>query len=171
MCGAIELEPGANQNVSVIGASPRFIVLPEAPARRGHGRERYDTHARGGTAGMTHGGHGRAHLADEIMPAPDFLFRPAGHGAYTSVQTPWSPDMLSLQVRKIGDSLSVTLPREAAARLKVREGDSLFLTESPDGGWRLSVCDAAVANKMAKAEAIMGRYRNALRVLAGRSSR
>jgi len=79
--------------------------------------------------------------------------------------------MLSLEVRKIGDSLSVTLPREAAARLKVREGDSLFLTESPDGGWRLSVCDAAVANKMAKAEAIMGRYRNALRVLAGRSSR
>ena len=79
--------------------------------------------------------------------------------------------MPSLEVRKIGNSLCVTLPREAAARLKVREGDLLFLTESPDGGWRIGARYPAFANRMAKAEAIMGRYRNALRALAGRSSR
>jgi putative addiction module antidote len=43
--------------------------------------------------------------------------------------------MLNLKVRKVGNSLSVTLPKEAAARLKVREGDSLFLTEGPEGGY------------------------------------
>lgn len=74
--------------------------------------------------------------------------------------------MLSLKVRKVGNSLSVTLPREAAARLKVREGDSLFLTESPDGGWRITPYDPVFEKKMAKAEEIMGRYRNTLRALS-----
>jgi putative addiction module antidote len=74
--------------------------------------------------------------------------------------------MLSLKVRKVGNSLSVTLPREAAARLKVQEGDSLFLTESPDGGWRITPYDPVFEKKMAKAEEIMARYRNTLRALS-----
>jgi putative addiction module antidote len=36
--------------------------------------------------------------------------------------------MHHLKVRKVGNSLSVTLPKDAAARLKVRAGDSLYLT-------------------------------------------
>ncbi len=74
--------------------------------------------------------------------------------------------MLNLKVRKVGNSLSVTLPKEAAARLKVREGDSLFLTEGPEGGYMITPCDPGFETKMEKAEEIMGRYRNTLRALA-----
>jgi putative addiction module antidote len=71
-----------------------------------------------------------------------------------------------LKVRKRGNSLSIALPREAAARLKLRDGDSLLLTESPDGGWRITLYDPVLEKKMAKAEAIMGRYRSTLRALS-----
>ncbi len=74
--------------------------------------------------------------------------------------------MLNLKVRKVGNSLSVILPKEAAARLKVREGDSLFLTEAPEGGFMITPYDPSFEKKMEKAEEIMGRYRNTLRTLA-----
>ena len=74
--------------------------------------------------------------------------------------------MLILKVRKVGNSLSITLPREAAARLKVRDRDSLLLIESRDGGWRITPCDPVFEKKIAKAEEIMGRYRNTLRALS-----
>lgn len=74
--------------------------------------------------------------------------------------------MISLKVRRVGNSLSVTLPKEATDRLKVREGDSLLLTESPDGGWRITPHDPDFVDRMAKAEDIMERYSNALRTLA-----
>ncbi|MEE8197505.1 MAG: AbrB/MazE/SpoVT family DNA-binding domain-containing protein [Acidiferrobacterales bacterium] len=74
--------------------------------------------------------------------------------------------MLNLKVRKVGNSLSVILPKEAAARLKVREGDSLFLTEAPEGGYMITPYDPGFETKMEKAEEIMGRYRNTLRTLA-----
>lgn len=74
--------------------------------------------------------------------------------------------MLNLKVRKVGNSLSVILPKEAAARLKVGEGDSLFLTESPDGSFRITPYDPSFEEKMKKAEDVMGRYRNTLRELS-----
>ena len=37
--------------------------------------------------------------------------------------------MVRLKIRKVGNSLGVTLPAEAARALKVREGDQVFLTE------------------------------------------
>ena len=36
-------------------------------------------------------------------------------------------------VTQIGNSTGVILPKEAVARLKVKKGDSVFLTETPDG--------------------------------------
>jgi putative addiction module antidote len=74
--------------------------------------------------------------------------------------------MLNLKVRKVGNSLSVTLPKEAATRLKVREGDSLFLTEGPEGGYMITPYDPSFENKMKMAEKLMGRYRQTLRALA-----
>ena len=38
--------------------------------------------------------------------------------------------MIQLTVRKVGNSLGVTLPARAAQVLQVREGDKLFLTEA-----------------------------------------
>jgi putative addiction module antidote len=73
--------------------------------------------------------------------------------------------MVKLTVRKIGNSLGVILPQEALAALKVKEGDSLLLTESPEG-YRVSSYDPLFEKKMKIGEDIMRRYRNALRELA-----
>ena len=74
--------------------------------------------------------------------------------------------MIELKLRKIGNSLGVVLPKEAVARLNVDDGARLFLTEAPDGGYRLTPYDPAFDRKMAKAEEIARRYRNTLRTLA-----
>jgi len=74
--------------------------------------------------------------------------------------------MLDLKVRKVGNSLGVVLPREAASRMNVRDGDTLFLTETPDGGYRITPYDPDFDVKMKKVGDIMRRYRNTLRALA-----
>lgn len=74
--------------------------------------------------------------------------------------------MLDLKVRKVGNSLGVVLPREAASRMNVRDGDTLFLTETPDGGYRITPYDPDFDVKIKKVEDIMRRYRNTLRALA-----
>jgi len=73
--------------------------------------------------------------------------------------------MVRLTVRKVGNSLGVTLPAQAAQALHVREGDVLYLTESPDG-FRLTPYDPDFQKTMETAERFMSRYRNALRDLA-----
>lgn len=74
--------------------------------------------------------------------------------------------ILELKVRKVGNSLGVVLPKEALARLKSGEGDILVLTESPDGGFRVTPDKNEFAEQMAVAEQVARRYRNALRELA-----
>lgn len=73
--------------------------------------------------------------------------------------------MINITVRKVGNSLGVILPAEAAAFLHVKEGDVLHLTESPDG-YRITPYDPEFERGMAVAEDLMKRYRNALRELA-----
>lgn len=71
-----------------------------------------------------------------------------------------------LKLRKIGNSLGVVLPKESLARLRVKEGDSIYLTESSDGSLRVTPLNPDFSNKMKVAESVAGRYRNALRELA-----
>ena len=73
--------------------------------------------------------------------------------------------MVRLTVRKVGNSLGVTLPARAAQTLRVREGDILYLTEAP-GGFRLTPYDPHFAETIDLAEGFMRRYKNALRELA-----
>ncbi len=75
------------------------------------------------------------------------------------------PTALDGQIRRVGNSLGVVLPKEALSRLNVAEGDPLYLTEAPDGV-RLTAADPEFARQMAVAEKGMKRYRNALRELA-----
>jgi antitoxin component of MazEF toxin-antitoxin module len=44
--------------------------------------------------------------------------------------------MYTLKIRKIGNSLGVTLPKEALQKLRVQEGDSVFVTETPMEAYR-----------------------------------
>jgi putative addiction module antidote len=74
--------------------------------------------------------------------------------------------MVELKLRKIGNSLGVVLPKEVISRLNAEEGARLYLVEAPEGGYRLVPHDPEFEAKMAKAEDILRRYRDALHVLA-----
>ena len=74
--------------------------------------------------------------------------------------------MLELKVRKIGNSFGVVLPKEAISHLRAGDGDRLFLIEGPGGAYQLTPYDPAFEKKMAKAEEIIGRYRNTLHALS-----
>ena len=74
--------------------------------------------------------------------------------------------MLDLKVRKIGNSYGVLLPKDVLGRLRVKEGDRLFLTEAADGASRITPYDPEFERQMELAEEGMARYRNTLRALA-----
>ena len=74
--------------------------------------------------------------------------------------------MVTLKVRKVGNSLGLVLPKEVVSRLRAGEGDEVFLLEGPNNTYRLTPFDPAFQQKMEKAEEIMSRYRNTLHVLS-----
>jgi putative addiction module antidote len=70
-----------------------------------------------------------------------------------------------LKVIQIGNSLGVTLPKEALAALKVGKGDELTLTPAPDG-YRIGSYDTEKTAQLEAARKIMKKRRHALRELA-----
>ncbi|WP_447970371.1 AbrB/MazE/SpoVT family DNA-binding domain-containing protein [Nitrospira sp. M1] len=74
--------------------------------------------------------------------------------------------MIDLTVRKIGNSLGVLLPKEVLTRLKLNEGEKLFLVDAPDGSYRISAYDPDFEKDMKIAKKGMSKYRNTLRALA-----
>ena len=72
---------------------------------------------------------------------------------------------VALKVTQIGNSVGVILPKEVLARLKVGKGDSLFVTDLPDGV-ALRAYDDEFAEAMEAAREIMRKRRNVLRELA-----
>jgi putative addiction module antidote len=73
--------------------------------------------------------------------------------------------MEKLKIRKIGNSLGATLPQEVLRKLNVAEGDSLFVTETPQGV-QLTAYDPGFEAAMQAFEKTRKKYRNALRELA-----
>jgi putative addiction module antidote len=71
-----------------------------------------------------------------------------------------------LKLRKVGNSVGVVLPKEALARLNAGEGDEIYLTEAPEGGFRITANRPDFGEKMKVAEGLSRRYRNALSELA-----
>ena len=77
--------------------------------------------------------------------------------------------VLELKLRKVGNSIGVVFPKEAMVKLNVQEGDSLCLTDTLDGGLRVTLVTEGrerFMKQMEKAEDIVRRYRNTLRELA-----
>jgi putative addiction module antidote len=70
-----------------------------------------------------------------------------------------------LKVTRIGNSLGVILPKDAAAQLNVEAGDQLYLTASPDG-FRITPYSPEFEKQMDLAREIMHERRDALRELA-----
>lgn len=73
---------------------------------------------------------------------------------------------MQTKVRKIGNSYGIVLPKEALHAMKVKEGDTLYLTEAPENALRVTRDRAGFDEKMRIAQDLMDRYRNALRELA-----
>ena len=74
--------------------------------------------------------------------------------------------MLAFKITTVGASAGIILTKEAMARLRVKKGDTLYLTEAPDGSYRLTPYDPEFARQMALAEDIMHSDREVLRALA-----
>jgi putative addiction module antidote len=74
--------------------------------------------------------------------------------------------MLAFKVTTVGASAGLILTKEAMARLKVQKGDTIYLTEAPDGGYRLTPHNPDFQRQMACAEQIMHDDRDILRALA-----
>lgn len=73
--------------------------------------------------------------------------------------------MLALKITKVGNSSGLLLPKEAMAKLRVEQGDTVFLTEAPDG-YRITPYNPKFERQMSLARKIMKKHRNALRELA-----
>lgn len=73
--------------------------------------------------------------------------------------------MVGLKLTQFGNSLGAVFPKETLARMKLEKGDTLYLTESPDG-YRLTPYNPDFEKQMTLAQAIMKKRRNVLRQLA-----
>jgi putative addiction module antidote len=73
--------------------------------------------------------------------------------------------MLALKITKVGNSAGLLLPKEALAKLRVEQGDTVYLTETPDG-FRITPYDPEFERQMTLARKLMRKHRRALRELA-----
>ena len=74
--------------------------------------------------------------------------------------------MLSFKVTTVGSSVGFILTKEALAHLKVQKGDTVYLTEAPDGSYRLTPYNPEFERQMSLAERIMHDDRDILHALA-----
>ena len=73
--------------------------------------------------------------------------------------------MLALKITKVGNSAGLLLPKEALAKLRVEQGDTVYSTETPDG-FRITPYDPEFERQMTLARKLMRKHRRALRELA-----
>lgn len=65
----------------------------------------------------------------------------------------------------IGNSAGIILPKETLARLNLQKGDTLYVTDGPQG-IQISPYDAEFGAKMEVADRVIRRYRDAFKKLA-----
>jgi len=73
--------------------------------------------------------------------------------------------MLALKITKVGNSSGLLLPKEAMAKLRVEPGDTVYLTESPDG-FRITTYDPDFERQLAVMRKVAKKRKNVLRELA-----
>jgi len=71
-----------------------------------------------------------------------------------------------LQVRKIGNSVGLILPKELLARLKLQEGDKLHVIEQTERGLKLSPYDPKHGKAMEIARRAFRTYAETFKALA-----
>jgi putative addiction module antidote len=71
-----------------------------------------------------------------------------------------------LQIRKIGNSVGLILPKELLARLRLKEGDQLHVVEQTERGIKLSPYDPKHAKAMEFARRSFREYADTYKALA-----
>ena len=74
--------------------------------------------------------------------------------------------MVELKIQKIGDSLGVILPPDVVERLQLREGQTLYASNGPNGTVSISLVAPERKDVMAVAEDLANRYHETLKALA-----
>ncbi len=72
---------------------------------------------------------------------------------------------MKLKITTVGNSAGVVLPKELLTRLRLDKGDTLYVTELPDG-IKLMPFDPVLAKQMEVAEGVMRRRRTLLHKLS-----
>ena len=73
--------------------------------------------------------------------------------------------MHTLKLTQIGNSIGVILPREVLERLKLEKGESLFLTETPNG-YAMTPHDPALDEQIQAGRELMREHRDTFHRLA-----
>ena len=73
--------------------------------------------------------------------------------------------MHTLKLTQIGNSVGVILPKEVLGKLKLEKGDSVFITETPDG-YAITPYNPAVEEQLQAGRDFMREYRDTFHQLA-----
>jgi putative addiction module antidote len=73
--------------------------------------------------------------------------------------------MHALKLTQIGNSVGVILPKEVLARLKLEKGDTVYVTDTPDGV-ALTPLDPSFEQQLEIGREFMREYRDTFRALA-----
>lgn len=71
-----------------------------------------------------------------------------------------------LRIKKIGNSLGLILPKDLLARLRLKEGDKLYVVEQTERGIKLSPYDPKHAKAMEIARRSFRKYADTYKALA-----
>ena len=74
--------------------------------------------------------------------------------------------MFQTKVRKVGNSLVVTMSSEMLSALDVKDGDTVYVTRSDDNGLKISAHDPRIVAALEAAERVMDENRDLLQALA-----
>ncbi len=72
---------------------------------------------------------------------------------------------MKLKLRAVGTSTGIIVPKEMLVRLRVKEDDTLFAIETPDG-YLLTPYNPEVERQLKLGREFMGKYRDTFRALA-----
>jgi putative addiction module antidote len=73
---------------------------------------------------------------------------------------------MKIEIKKIGNSDGVILPREAMERFDLKRGQELHLTELPGGGFQAVPYDPDFEETLKIADDVIDEYRDTLSALA-----
>lgn len=73
--------------------------------------------------------------------------------------------MHALKLTQIGNSVGVVLPKEVLARMKLEKGDTVFITETPEG-YAVTPYDPELEKQLQAGREFMQEFRDAFHALA-----